>query len=106
MPKVGWYRKSARSTFKCRREFWPVSKSVLQVRARACAAMNPALLTAELELNPNANSEFRDAENSIGTVFFEEISELDPGCQRNLLYALPGDGARQARRACSLRAGA
>jgi two-component system, NtrC family, response regulator AtoC len=59
----------------------------------ACAAMNPALLTSELGLNGNGNSEFRAPENSIGTVFFEEISELDPGCQRNLLYALPGDGA-------------
>jgi DNA-binding NtrC family response regulator len=69
------------------------SRSEERLVSIACAAMNPALLTAELELNPNANSEFRDAENSIGTVFFEEISELDPGCQRNLLYALPGDGA-------------
>jgi two-component system, NtrC family, response regulator AtoC len=58
-----------------------------------CAAMNPALLNAELELNGNGNSGFRDLQNSFGTVFFEEISELDPGCQRNLLYALPGDAA-------------
>ena len=57
-----------------------------------CAAMNPALLTAELELHVNGNSGLRDVQNSFGTVFFEEISELDPGCQRNLLYALPGDG--------------
>ena len=58
-----------------------------------CAAMNPALLNAELELNGNGNSGFRDAQNAFGTVFFEEISELDPGCQRNLLYSLPGDAA-------------
>src|ERR1700723_990289 len=58
-----------------------------------CAAMNPALLNAELELDRNGNSGFRDAQNAFGTVFFEEISELDPGCQRNLLYALPGDAA-------------
>lgn len=57
-----------------------------------CAAMNPALLSAELELNGNGNSGFRDGQNSFGTVFFEEISELDSACQRNLLYALPGDG--------------
>jgi two-component system, NtrC family, response regulator AtoC len=59
----------------------------------ACAAMNPAQLTSELGLNGNASLEFRDPENSIGTVFFEEISELDAGCQRNLLCALPGDAA-------------
>ena len=57
-----------------------------------CAAMNPALLSAELELNGNGNSGIRDVQNSFGTVFFEEISELDSACQRNLLYALPGDG--------------
>jgi two-component system, NtrC family, response regulator AtoC len=58
-----------------------------------CAAMNPTLLTAELELNGSGNTGIRGQEVSIGTVFFEEISELDPACQRNLLYALPGDGA-------------
>jgi two-component system, NtrC family, response regulator AtoC len=68
------------------------SRSEERLVSVACAAMNPALFTAELELNRNGNSDFRDAENSIGTVFFEEISELDSGCQRNLLYALPGDG--------------
>jgi two-component system, NtrC family, response regulator AtoC len=57
-----------------------------------CAAMNPALLSAELELNGNGNSGFRDGQHSFGTAFFEEISELDPACQRNLLDALPGDG--------------
>ena len=56
-----------------------------------CAAMNPALLTAELELNTNGVSGIPSVENSIGSVFFEEISELDAACQRNLLYALPGD---------------
>jgi two-component system, NtrC family, response regulator AtoC len=69
------------------------SRSEERLVSIACAAMNPALLTTELELNGNGNSDFRHAENSIGTVFFEEISELDSGCQRNLLYALPGDGS-------------
>ena len=68
------------------------SRSEQPMVSITCAAMNPALLTAELELNVNGNSGFRDGQNSFGTVFFEEISELDPGCQRNLLYALPGDG--------------
>ena len=57
-----------------------------------CAAMNPALLTAELELNVNGVSGIPSQENSIGSAFFEEISELDAACQRSLLYALPGDG--------------
>jgi two-component system, NtrC family, response regulator AtoC len=57
-----------------------------------CAAMNPALLTEELELNVNGASGIPSAESSIGSVFFEEISELDAACQRSLLYALPGDG--------------
>jgi two-component system response regulator AtoC len=58
-----------------------------------CAAMNPALLTAELELNANGVSGIPHQESSIGSAFFEEISELDAACQRSLLYALPGDGA-------------
>jgi two-component system response regulator AtoC len=58
-----------------------------------CAAMNPALLTAELELSGNSFNGPHSLESSIGSVFFEEISELDPACQRNLLYALPSDGA-------------
>jgi two-component system, NtrC family, response regulator AtoC len=57
-----------------------------------CAAMNPALLTAELELNTNGVVGMPSQESSIGSVFFEEISELDPACQRSVLYALPGDG--------------
>src|SRR5580704_760690 len=57
-----------------------------------CAAMNPAMLIAELELNTNGGSGIQTSENSIGSVFFEEISELDAASQRGLLYALPGDG--------------
>jgi two-component system response regulator AtoC len=59
----------------------------------ACAAMNPTLLMAELELGGNVGGEFRGAASTIGTALFEEISELDSASQRNLLYALPGDGA-------------
>jgi two-component system, NtrC family, response regulator AtoC len=69
------------------------SRSEERLVSIACAAMNPTLLTSELCLAGNTGSEFRDPDNSIGTVFLEEISELDSGCQRNLLYALPGDGA-------------
>ena len=57
-----------------------------------CAAMNPAMLIAELELNTNGGSGIQTSGNSIGSVLFEEISELDAASQRGLLYALPGDG--------------
>jgi two-component system, NtrC family, response regulator AtoC len=68
------------------------SRSEERLVSIACASMSSALLTSELELDGNGSSEFRTADDSIGSVFFEEISELDSGCQRNLLYALPGDG--------------
>ena len=68
------------------------SRSEERLVSIACAAMYPALLSSELGLNETTSSEFRDPDHSIGTVFFEEISELDPACQRNLSYALPGDG--------------
>ncbi len=46
---------------------------------------------AELGLDGNGNRD--KAPNSVGTILFDEISELSPACQRNLLYALPnGDG--------------
>jgi two-component system, NtrC family, response regulator AtoC len=57
----------------------------------ACAAMNPSLLNEDLELNAPGIGD-QSSGNSIGSVFFEEISELDAACQRSLLYALPGDG--------------
>lgn len=60
-----------------------------------CAAMNPAELATELGLSANGNG--HASAETAGTVVFDEISELDSICQRNLLYALPdGDGnARQ-----------
>lgn len=51
----------------------------------SCASMNPATLSTALRLNSNSSSENGVA----GTVFFDEISELDASCQRNLLCALP-----------------
>jgi two-component system response regulator AtoC len=61
----------------------------------SCAAMSATSFRADLGLGPDDK---RDAsENLGGTVFFDEISELDPGCQRSLLYALP-DGDQGARR--------
>jgi two-component system, NtrC family, response regulator AtoC len=61
----------------------------------SCAAMNPTLLSAELRLNAS-----RDADAGVGTagsVIFDEISELDSACQRNLLYALPDGHADSGR---------
>jgi two-component system, NtrC family, response regulator AtoC len=59
----------------------------------SCAAMNPAQLSAELGLGASADQ----AANLAGSVVFDEISELDSACQRNLLYALP-DGHADSRR--------
>jgi two-component system, NtrC family, response regulator AtoC len=57
-----------------------------------CASMNPATLSVMLGLNSNGKG--NSAEAAAGTAFFDEISELDAACQRNLLYALPeGDAA-------------
>ena len=61
----------------------------------SCAAMNPTQLSTELQLSAN-----RDGDSGAGisgSVIFDEISELDSACQRNLLYALP-DGHTDARR--------
>jgi two-component system response regulator AtoC len=51
----------------------------------SCASLNPTTLSAALRLNSDGGS----ANAAAGTVFFDEISELDAACQRNLLYALP-----------------
>jgi two-component system response regulator AtoC len=59
-----------------------------------CASMNSATFSAELGLNPKGHSEL--PREGAGTVFFDEISELDATCQRTLLYALP-DGIEEPR---------
>jgi two-component system response regulator AtoC len=61
----------------------------------SCASMSLAMLSRELGLNPDVRSD--TAEGAGGTVFLDEISELDAACQRDLLYALP-DGDTGARR--------
>jgi two-component system, NtrC family, response regulator AtoC len=50
----------------------------------SCASTNPAALSSVLGLNSNGK-----AGSAVGTAFFDEISELDSVCQRNLLYAMP-----------------
>src|SRR5271156_4946226 len=63
----------------------------------ACASMNAANFAGELGLDINSNGSNDLARFPPGTVFFDEISELDAGCQRSLLYALP-DGDLRPRR--------
>src|SRR6204780_1648752 len=61
----------------------------------SAAGMDPAQLSAELRMGAA-----RTRDSSLGTagsVIFDEISELDSACQRNLLYALP-DGHADAGR--------
>jgi two-component system, NtrC family, response regulator AtoC len=53
----------------------------------ACASMKLEEFAAELE---------RYESRAVGTVLFDEISELDSGCQRYLLHSLP-DGDEQPR---------
>lgn len=61
----------------------------------SCASASAATFAAEL--GQSLNDTTGVAGNSAGTVFFDEISELDAACQRNLLCALP-NGDERARR--------
>jgi two-component system response regulator AtoC len=63
------------------------------LRRISCATINPDMLSAELGLKLNGSAK----PNVTGTVFFDEISELDGACQRYLLGVLP-DGDGYARR--------
>src|SRR6202046_128624 len=58
----------------------------------SCAAMNAMSSAAEWGLNEKGKTE--SARREFGSAFFDEISELDATCQRNLLCVLPdGDTA-------------
>jgi len=61
----------------------------------SCAYMNAESFAGEIGLE--ASIAGHEHPEPAGTVFFDEISELDPGCQRSLLYALP-DGETRPRR--------
>jgi DNA-binding NtrC family response regulator len=74
---------------------WLSARSGERLVSIACAAMNPSLLSSELGLNGNGGDAQHSSVSRVGTVFLEEISELDAACQRSLLYALPGDGAER-----------
>ena len=60
----------------------------------ACASMDASQLPGDAELNGNGNS----AQDG-GTIFFDEIGELDAACQQKLLCALP-DGDAVLRNGC------
>jgi two-component system response regulator AtoC len=60
----------------------------------SCASINAESLGAELGLNGTGNGNGDALHAARGTVFFDEISELDAACQRSLLCSLPdGDSA-------------
>ena len=60
----------------------------------SCAGARAESFANELGLDVRQEAENR---HQAGTAFFDEISELDPPCQKNLLYALP-DGETKPRR--------
>ncbi len=70
----------------------------------SCALTNPGSVSAALGTNSNrGNGETGSAEPPVGTLFLDEISELDPACQRNLLYALPDGETESQNGALTLR---
>ncbi|MGB6844929.1 MAG: sigma 54-interacting transcriptional regulator, partial [Candidatus Acidiferrales bacterium] len=64
-----------------------LSKRAGELRKLECAAASVTTISAELGISPNRNGEVRAVE--AGTILLNEVSELDAGCQRILLYALP-----------------
>jgi two-component system, NtrC family, response regulator AtoC len=63
----------------------------------ACASISLPNFASELGLDSNGNASNEGFQGCPGTVFFDEISELDSNCQRSLLYALPDGDARPRR---------
>ncbi len=65
-----------------------------------CASMKPESFETELGLDTAGNE--NNGLKAAGTLLFDEISELDPACQRSLLYALPdGEAKSQPRMVAS-----
>jgi len=60
-----------------------------------CASATAENFPDELGLNAKNNGNGTQA--AVGTVLFDELSELDPGCQRSLLCSLPDGGTGQRR---------
>jgi two-component system response regulator AtoC len=60
----------------------------------ACGSMAAESFSAALELNENATGRGAEMREAAGTVFFDEVGELEATCQRILLHALPdGEGS-------------
>ena len=68
-----------------------------------CAAMNAAQLSSELGVNLNGGGNGHSKSDAAGTLIFDEISELDFACQRNLLCALPDEDGSPRRGALAAR---
>src|ERR1700751_4141716 len=60
----------------------------------SCAGMRAESFASEIGLDASPESEYQ---REAGTAFFDEISELDAACKRNLLYA-PPDGETNPQR--------
>lgn len=61
----------------------------------SCASMDATTLASDLGLSGGAAA--AGTQKDFDSVFFDEVGELDPACQRSLLYALP-DGDATPRR--------
>jgi two-component system, NtrC family, response regulator AtoC len=61
----------------------------------SCASMTADTFAAEIGLDGTSSA--NELPEVAGTVFFNEISELDSLCQRTLLYALPDEDAKPRR---------
>ncbi|HXW61573.1 MAG TPA: sigma 54-interacting transcriptional regulator [Candidatus Acidoferrales bacterium] len=61
----------------------------------SCASMKSATFSAELGFDSRTRRDHNG--NEPGTVFLDEIGELDAACQRDLLCALPDGGAMPGR---------
>jgi two-component system, NtrC family, response regulator AtoC len=67
------------------------SKPLMKI---SCAGVRAESFANELGLDASQGAEYQ---HEAGTAFFDEISELDPSCQRNLLYALPDEETKPGR---------
>lgn len=64
----------------------------------SCAALTPGAFTQHLLANA-ANGHAGTGTNGRGSLFLDEVSELDPACQPKLLFALPdGDNGHTGSR--------
>jgi DNA-binding NtrC family response regulator len=65
----------------------------LSFRKFTCAALAPEALEGSLLHPGNGHGNGKGNGNGAGTLFFDEIAELDGNCQRKLLHAIPeGNG--------------